>query len=1176
MIITLKNSLGVYKPLDIFDDFEVNYNHQYEDYTEVGAKRIPYTNKFKIPTTTNNRNLCGLPFDLTYPLAYSVEGRMLYADGSLAFEFIADIEGQRTNVLQPYIEISIIDKISKALLDLSQYKMSDLMEGIYVNLKNDAWVFGNQDLLDEINKVFVFPYYNFNNRNSVVAFDSKRGINQLQPTFILNKLVNKMFDYIGLNVESKFLNNDGELSYGIKANQLGLMLPIDLMTTDDYEFSVPYNFSFKIEENNYNSQPDGHGIFFYRGDGLPVQVPTSTRLNLNNFVNQSANNQPLKMNYDWRSDYYTADVLSLGNYSPEYCSTVNGELTIKSSSLPITGDKPAVYLGTCYIDDGVVDDTQTVVSTFVVDSMITTNPKDLAIRLVNSDMEKMIGFKRVDINNNGINYYYESGNNYNINDYEIVGIARYVGEDLPNKRGWKYEIELYDNIETTMTVEANQDLGLSYALCPLEGEDEYVLDYIAKDYFHDVYYTIKMTIKDGYITHDVISVNAVSGTAYTSDEIDLAAVYFSYTDEMFGSLSFSFKEATTIPSGFSAGNNLNGRTDNDIVNCSIDMSESFTTVNDYLLLDILKMIMERFNLLLYTDSSGVIHLDTDANRKSGVLIPIDHLLDEGIDVNYTKGEYGILTVTDTNPSFYDDDFNRLSKYIVSEERRNEKTQSFKSCIVNDKMFEDTYSDIAYDVLKQVNDSDYWGISDRVQETPSALKPTFCLLENHNVQVYFPFNDCSDSYYDYDSDEEQFDVGFYNRFNPRKTMKLKAVNIASDGFKLISFEDDENIYGIDNLYKKIWYDEVLDKMSDESVIAEFELYISENNFKILKDFPTILYRGQKWNFKGFNDYPLSSNYGGVTSIRLTKDKDTSSIINKASNLVAVESLTGTVKVVNLTWDIDNTDSDIYSVIIERRKDSGSWELFSQLSDVSIISDTDSFVLSGSAYEYRIKAYTNEFGGLASYNESNSVTISTATNTTPLKVRNVIATQYNSDFRIDITWFESESIDGIANYLIYGRKGNETPVLIATVDSNTTSYTDESSFLTCCEDYSYIIVAKANSDLVSESSESNIVELEYNYPDNITNFTANVSYVFNPARIRLTWNEATPLGDNYLYYIQKRVNEGVWTDILLAEDNDQTYIDADLVSGNDYQYRIKAMNERLVLSAEYSYSSIISYT
>jgi len=155
MIMQLKNTLGVYRPLDVFEDFKIDYNHQYEDYKEIGSKRMPYTSSFKIPLTSNNRDLCGVPFDATYPLSHSVDGRMLYNDLTVAFYFIADIEGQTINVLQPYIQISIIDKISKAISDLSKWKMSDLFAGETINFTTDSWFFGSTASLG-VGETFVF------------------------------------------------------------------------------------------------------------------------------------------------------------------------------------------------------------------------------------------------------------------------------------------------------------------------------------------------------------------------------------------------------------------------------------------------------------------------------------------------------------------------------------------------------------------------------------------------------------------------------------------------------------------------------------------------------------------------------------------------------------------------------------------------------------------------------------------------------------------------------------------------------------------------------------------------------------------------------------------------------------------------------------------------------------
>ena len=233
MILQLKTETSpgvfIYKPLDVFEDFEVMYNHQFEDYKSLAGRKIPYTNKFKIPTTPNNRVLCGLPIDANYPVSRDVDGKMFYSNGLIAFDFIASIEGQQIDVLQPYIEISVIDIISNALKELGKWKMSDFFADVnntqrrYVDLTTDVFVYGaNNSTNTSLDEMFTFPFYNFNNKNVMFAYDPMRKLSQLQPTFTLWKLIENIFSFVGIDVQSDFLKLDNELYPGIKANELGI------------------------------------------------------------------------------------------------------------------------------------------------------------------------------------------------------------------------------------------------------------------------------------------------------------------------------------------------------------------------------------------------------------------------------------------------------------------------------------------------------------------------------------------------------------------------------------------------------------------------------------------------------------------------------------------------------------------------------------------------------------------------------------------------------------------------------------------------------------------------------------------------------------------------------------------------------------------------------------------
>jgi len=873
MIITLKNARGIYIPLDTFEDFEIKYNHQYEDYSTIGGRKIPYSNKFKIPTTNRNRNLCTIPFDLAYPLQKDIDGRMLYEDGTLAFEFVAQTDGQTINVLEPYIEISIIDKISKAIQDLSIHKMSDLMGGNTFNISTDTWMFGDQSGLTDAKKFYLFSYYNFNNRKSTVAYDAKRNLNQLQPTYVLNKLVDKMFNYIGLTINSDFLNIDEQLGTGIMANELGLMLPTKLMTKSDYVFDTSQSFSGIYNDYLGNTSPEvAYNAITERIAGVPVPMISTSRLNLSDFMTLSSVDTALKLHYDSRSDFVNDGALRPHPYSTKYCSKVDGKMKVKITPNP-SASKPLMKLGRLHTGynpnlDMELNDFNGYFPTRVV-SVETVSPPDLDVRLVNaSRMEEQFGVGYASLGDFGSDYY-ERAIDYDINESPVVGTASYVGID-PYYATMNYEITLNDT-SVELDVKANAEMGLCLMVTPKPDVVEYIVDYTLTDVTYGGLYTYQMIIKEGYIQFERTGV--ISGT---HDDLAYDYLTIGYVFDNFNPTSeftLSFPYATEIPAGYG----LMTQEKTWISNSVVSMGESYKESGDISLLSVLKMIMERFNLLLYTTSDGSIHLDTNDNRKSGIVLNIDSLLDEGMSASFTYGDKGILSVKDSNPSFYEDDFNALKEKIVSETKRESHSFTFNSSIVSNKMFEDVYDSSSEDLLRFRGNNNYWGTADRVQVEPSQMKPAFCFIKPDLSFVYFPYINCSNSFVlsdpplDANGDvEPQLDLGFYNTFfhfdNIHPVIKTKAVNMSSDGFSLVSFEDNDYKTG-DNIFEWAWLVEVLQQMDDRSVNAEFDIYVSESNLSVLKDFPTIKFKGQEWEFKGLNDYPLSSKNGGICKITL---------------------------------------------------------------------------------------------------------------------------------------------------------------------------------------------------------------------------------------------------------------------------------------------------------------------
>lgn len=841
-----------YEPLDVFDDFQIKYNHQYEDYKEVGGKRIPYTNKFKVPLTDRNRKLCGIPFDATYPLFRSTKAQVLKHDGELSFTATAEINRSVINVLAPYIELSITDKISKALSDLSVFKMSDLLAGDSFNLR-DSSVYGNQN---ETSKPYVFPYYNFNNKIQTFSTDPKRGLSQLQPTFILKDLVSNIFDFVGTGIESKFLNTDDELYAGVRADQLGLMLPAELRTIDEFKFSEKMHFNANENNESYSIQT--------RTIGVPNVMTTSARMIPDNIYTADSCGQKLAFNYDSLSDSTDVDYSTM--LRGRFCSTVNGKIKVTTSSLSPLNKMTATIGGLCTGEGSFSS-----FFTFKTTNIIGDLPADLDVKLVKGDFTTEYGAEDTTYETGS-----EFGTTYDLDKAEVVGVARYVDSYYAN--GIKYEIEFFDDVVSEFNVEANDDLEFGIVLTNPKDTDYKVTFGGTTAMVQSNTAIYEMTVKDGYI--DLVSTNNPT----LDNGYDQITTKYSYPT--LGSLkqlkmNIDFIDSTDIPTGYRGYDCDNdGHNDIDwIPDVNVNMSETMKSVKDYSLLEVVRMIMERYNLDLYTDSSGNLHIDTSENRLSGIDFQIDHLIDDDMNVGYNYNEQGVLSVRDTNASFYDEDFNKLDKHIVTEEVREEMSISFKSGIVADKMFKDVYYEANYELLKLKNDSNYWGVSDREQVKPKELKPVFCLLEDDEKPLYFPITQA-----DYNEEisslanppeneeDEYTSLGFLNTFHfiesVHPKLKLKAVN-HTDSFNLLSFEDNYFILGSNNLFQQTWSDDTLGIMNDESVSMTLDVYISEADMATLVDFPHILWKGQRWEFKGFNDYDLTQLDGSLVSINITK-------------------------------------------------------------------------------------------------------------------------------------------------------------------------------------------------------------------------------------------------------------------------------------------------------------------
>lgn len=940
MILQLKTetSPGVftYKPLDVFEDFEVAYNHQFEDYKSLAGRKIPYTNKFKIPTTPNNRILCGLPIDANYPVSRDVDGKMYYSNGLIAFDFIANIEGQEINTLQPYIEISVTDIISNALKELNKWRMSDFFEDAnntqrrYVDLTTDVFVYGaNNSTNTSLDEMFTFPFYNFNNKNVMFAYDPMRKLSQLQPTFTLWKLIENIFSFVGIDVQSDFLKLDNELYPGIKANELGLTLPMVPMTSDSYSWSSDCRFT-GIGRTPLITQA--------RLAGVPNQFPTSPSLKPNNFMVTDLSNEPMKFNYDRVSDKYentspltpeefTAIRAEENNASAgSFCSTVDGKAKITLSNIPANTDDVFFHINqfnreeSPLNDDGIPVETNSLHVLYPNALMAGVTVPDMDVRMVVSDgMEPVTG------------YWFDqgwtdTGYSYNINESVVCGNAVYEGITFGNvfgddnsinneyRQGLKFRVDFNDSAEMLVDLQANKRINIAFIIVP-KLDAKVIIDAEWYNWFElsgsPTSFNVRTEISQGYIKHSFIDaeVNGWEDSVMVESKYNWGVTPaddpqgFDYIFPV--NLEMDFTETTMMPTGFISGTFSSETIMNSAV---IDMVESMKSVKDYKLIDVVKMVSQRFNLKFYSTSDGVIHLDTNENRLSGISYNIDHLTDTGVSVEFTDNEIGVVNIKDANPSFYEQDFNRLDNNIVSDTKRDEVTMSFNSSIVNDKMFRDKYDDSSFGLLATGLSSNHFGVSDRKQESASALKPAFTFLKDKQNDLWFPINECYLSLYNYDDDflDAQLDASFYNSFIKVEFIThLEASSLHDTGFNLISFVDDKAPTDTRNLYMQTWFQNIMDRVNDESVVLSPDLYVSEATLKYLMDFPTLLYKGEEWEYQGLNNFPVSSKNGGISSIKLIKKKFWAR--NEAPTMPLNQvGLTTALDTQSISWDASTDD------------------------------------------------------------------------------------------------------------------------------------------------------------------------------------------------------------------------------------------------------------------------------
>lgn len=853
MQILVENQLGNYVPLDLFKDFEIKYNHDIYDYKEFGGRKMPYTEKFKVPMTLSNRERLGVDFDLTYPTSYELNGKVLFSDDSLAFNCKVYVLGSSINTLEPYIELQIIDKITESMNKLKSVKLSEMYKDDDINIK---------DVYDFVDgREYQIASANYGD-GAGLAFASPFGEEtQFNPVFSPDKFIKKCLTHVGLTEGSDFEVKFGDKDIlGVKMTDIGMMLPV-----------VPSNW---ISFAAYNTALIAHE--------RPITVASDE--NDLDAISNIIGGSRLAIGYDTiGADPYVKNVPILNNVVDGIFDEIENH--------------GALYNGNYEI-------VQEITSDFIY-RVLDIDARWYAFEYFGNRIEYAIrDLSKFSISWTAGNIYMTFGSNEDGKYAETGEINDYYDDYNKVKIGTLVEV-----------VSENGKLKLKYAVDKTQkhyfetsvGENFHPL--LVSDEVISLHSTDPLAIE----AKDFIGVQVLSAEADIKiGENNLSTNYKrSVVGTLVGSILFEGNTSPIFPTNigrtyikefvpqFDIKHSLQNKASKiKVYNHSEDVDLSsfnlgasfFNSKGDLTLLQAILLIVQRFNLYM-TQIDGKVMIETEgfirgyeayANSTASSTdtsiseVVIDAIIDNDIVTQYENNEIGTLSVADSNSSIYDDDKNKLNEYVIRPDRKESINLQFDSCIYNGRLFDFSESGInsnVADLLKTYNNMKFWGASKFKKIKASELKPTFGLLKkvSKTVDVYYPRLGYSSTYSSLLTPDDDL-ASFLNLryfiafFKTTSTLSDKAEFIESDFLESFRFNSPKLP---DTLFDLTYGADVKELLDDRSVVIRISAYVDENTFRLLTKFKDVRLRNKLWTYRGFSDYDLSSMNGSICQIELTK-------------------------------------------------------------------------------------------------------------------------------------------------------------------------------------------------------------------------------------------------------------------------------------------------------------------
>ncbi|HYR88021.1 MAG TPA: fibronectin type III domain-containing protein [Terriglobia bacterium] len=249
--------------------------------------------------------------------------------------------------------------------------------------------------------------------------------------------------------------------------------------------------------------------------------------------------------------------------------------------------------------------------------------------------------------------------------------------------------------------------------------------------------------------------------------------------------------------------------------------------------------------------------------------------------------------------------------------------------------------------------------------------------------------------------------------------------------------------------------------------------------------------------------------------------------------------------NLTWTASTDNVGVTGYMIERCQGAGC-SSFAQVATNTTTSHSDTGLLEGAGYSYRVRA-TDAAANLSGYsNVASSVTDTRPTAPSTLTAAAASGTQIN------VSWTASTSSLGISNYQVERCQGAACSNFVQIATSAATTYSDTG--LSAATTYSYRVRASdTHNNLSVYSNTAGATTTDTVPPSAPSNLTATQS---STTQINLTWTAST---DNVAvtgYRVERCQGAGCTSFAQIASPTAANFSDTGLTANASYSYRVRA--------------------